>query len=142
MKAIDKQRGLSSVGWLVVLGVIGFFLMLLFKLGPHYLSNSNVRATLKQVAVAHPLFHDMDAREIRSVLSSSLTINSVHGHSPKDFKVIKNSGKTLINHEYKRIIPMFANVEVVLTFRNQLNSENIEDCCEFLVEDEKKPKKP
>jgi hypothetical protein len=140
MKLMKSQRGLSSLGWLLILSVAGFFLLLATKLGPHYLTNMGIRSAMKSMAQNNPLLDDMENAEIRSKLSSSLTINSVRGHPIKEFKIVRLKDRVLINHEYETRIHILGNVEAVLSFKNQVDSSNLEECCKWLVENEKKPK--
>lgn len=140
MKLIGSQRGLSSVGWLLILSIAGFFLLLTTKIGPYYLTNMGIRSAMKSMAQNNPLLADMENSEIRSKLSSSLTINSVRGHAVRDFKIVRLKDRVLINHEYEARVHILGNVEAVMSFKNQVDSTNLEQCCKWLVENEKQSK--
>ncbi len=134
MKALHSQLGMSTSSMILVIGLAGFFLTLLFKIGPAYLDNMGVRSAMKSMIVNYPEIHEMDKDRIHSQLSNYFTINNVRDHSVKDIKILRTSERTLLNHEYEKRISLFLNIDVVLSFRNQMDSSNLDACCKFLVE--------
>ena len=137
MKTSNRQRGMSSIGWLVLLSVIGFFLLLLFKIGPLYMANMNICASLRSMAQKNPDLTAMSNREIRSDLSTFMTINSV-GLSLDNFNIVRQDERVLVNNVYEARVHILYNIDAVVSFKNQLNSEDIEHCCKYLIENEKK----
>ncbi len=136
MTKLHKQRGLSTAGWLLAVGLAGFFLTLLFKMGPAYLNNMGVRSAMKSMVKNNSDFHNMERDEIYKQLDSYFTINGVRDHRAKDMKIVRTQERTLINHEYETRVPVFLNVDVVMKFRNQVDSTNLDACCAYLVETE------
>lgn len=139
MQGANKQRGMALSSWMIVIALVGFFLTLVFKMGPAYLDNMGVRSALKSMASSSRDLHDLDKDEIYKQISNYFTINGVRNVRPKDLKIVRKKGRTLINHEYETRIHIFLNIDVVMAFRNQVDSANIEACCKYLVEDERKP---
>lgn len=138
MKTPKSQLGMSTSNLILVIGLIGFFLTLLFKLGPAYLDNKGVRAAMKSMVTNYPEIHEMEKDRIHSQLSSYFTINGIRDINVKDIKIVRNAERTLLNHEYEKRIHLFLNIDVVLSFRNQMDSSNLEECCKFLVENVEK----
>lgn len=132
------QRGFSTSGWLLIAAIGGFFLTLFFKLGPAYLDNMSLRSAMKSMVTSHDDIHQMEKGEIYKSMGSYFTINNVRDHNVKELKIIRMKDKTLINHEYEKRIPVMLNVDAVLKFRNQVDSSNIEACCEYLIEKSEK----
>ncbi len=135
MKLQNIQKGMGSLSLFVTLGVAGFFLLLFFKIGPSYLDDWYVKQALVGLAKGGEDINEMEKGEIRSSLSSFMMINNVRNVGVKEFDIVRKKDRTLVNLEYQHTIPMFSNVEVLLTFRHQLDSAAPEECCEFLVED-------
>ena len=50
MRALTRQRGMTGIGWLIVLGLIGFFALLTLKMVPSYLEYYKIVATLDSIA--------------------------------------------------------------------------------------------
>ncbi|WP_075185742.1 DUF4845 domain-containing protein [Teredinibacter haidensis] len=136
MKLIHAQAGIGSIGWLLVITVAGFFLLCLFRLGPHYLDKFTIDGALKSLAEQEVNLGDMEKRTIYRKLDSFMMINNVRGEEGKSFKIIRKKDKLLINNIYEKRIHMFSNIDVVLTFKSQLDTSNPEECCEYLIETE------
>lgn len=128
MKTLKRQRGLSSLGWLFVISVAGFALLCGFKLGPVYLDNNFVRGALQSLAKEGEV-GSMSNGEIRSKLSKLFTINNIRGDVTKKVKVERKKDRVLVSINYEERIPLIYNIDVVLTFENQLDSSRPGECC-------------
>jgi hypothetical protein len=110
-------------------------------MGPVYLDNMGIRSAMKSLAESNPDIATMSKGEIYSQLSNYFVINNIRDKSIRDMQVIKQKERTLINDEYEKRVPLFLNIDVVMSFRNQIDSSNIEACCKFLVEHDSKQEK-
>ncbi|MFT6386641.1 MAG: hypothetical protein ACJAUP_000009 [Cellvibrionaceae bacterium] len=128
MNSIKKQKGLSGIGWLFVISVLGFSLLLVSKLGPHYLDNRFVVSTLQTLA-DDPEFPRMAPSEIRSKLYKIFTLNNIRGTAVGALEVVKNSKSTLVTINYEERISLMHNIDVVLTFNSLLDSARPGECC-------------
>lgn len=137
-KTLHKQRGLGSIGWLFMLSAGAFLLMCFFKLGPAYLDDLTMVDALKSLGERNPNLQEMEKSTIYSQLDKYLVLNNVRDTSAKKaFKITREQGKILVDNVYERRIPLFANIEVVLTFKHQLDSSNPSACCEYLIDTRK-----
>ena len=137
MVSFSKQKGMGSLGWLVVLSVAGFFLLCFFRLGPSYLNNRYVVAALKSLA-DEPELHELSKSEILSKLRGFSAVNGLRGEEANSFSVVRMANRTLVNSVYEQRVHIFHNIDVVMTFKNQLDSSDVESCCVYLIEDESK----
>lgn len=128
MYSLQKQKGLSALGWLFVITVFGFSILVVSKLAPYYLDNRFAVATLKGLA-DDPEFPSMSTTEIRTKLAKTFTINNIRGKARDSVKVAKNNKSTIVKIEYEERIHLLQNVDVVLTFNNFLDSAKPGDCC-------------
>ncbi|MFT6791945.1 MAG: hypothetical protein ACJA04_001159 [Cellvibrionaceae bacterium] len=131
MKTLTSQRGLSSIGWLVVIFLFGFSVLIFSKLVPHYLDDRYVIATLKTLA-EDPTFPSMTVNEVKDKLRKIFVINGIRGKPVKSTKVTRISTGTLITTEYEERFNLFYNIDIVLVFKHQLDSANPNLCCESL----------
>ena len=141
MRIRHKQQGLSSLGWLVVIAVFGFCLTSLFKLGPHYLEHYYVQTALKTLAKQYPDFQSQKNAEIKNVLTRFMDMNNVRDPQAREFDIVKLDGRKLVNSNYEIRVPFMGNVDVVLNFKSQLNSEHPEQCCKYTIDVGEKAKK-
>ncbi|WP_370981500.1 DUF4845 domain-containing protein [Agaribacterium sp. ZY112] len=135
------QRGMSTSGLILVVALVGFFLTLVFKMGPAYLDNMGVRSAMNSMLSNNPNIHEMSKDKIRAQLASFFSINGVRDHSPKDMEIVRSKDKTLVNHIYETRVPIFLNIDVVMSFKNQIDSSNPQACCEYLIDEEGNPLK-
>jgi len=131
MKTLVGQRGLSSIGWLCVLGIAAFCLTCFFKLGPVYLDDYFVDGALLSLS-KRPGVKTMTPQEIKSTINKEFTINNVRGTPTKSVVVKKTPKKILVTIEYEERIKLFFNVDVVLSFSHMLDTTKPELCCKFV----------
>ena len=110
-----KQSGLSLVGFLVVLAVVGFAAYVGMKLFPMYQEYYAVRSAAKSLA-NEPGVGDMDPSKIESLFFKRLYINYSENVKPENVKIERmDSGwKMKVNYEVRR--PLVGNLDVVGRF--------------------------
>ena len=132
---INKQTGMATSSLILLLVALGLCLHIAFKMVPVYLSNMTVQGSLKSVAMSTPDLHAMRKSEIASKIRKNFSVNSVRDLDVGDaIQVIKLKDKTLINSIYEVRVPLFLNIDVVMKFRNQVDSSNLEGCCKYLID--------
>ena len=137
-QTLSKQRGLGSIGWLFMLSSGAFLLTCFFKLGPAYLDDLTMIDALKTLGERNPNLHEMEKSTLRSQLDKYLLLNNVRDTTAKKaFKMTREQDRMLVDNIYERRIPFFANIDVVLTFKHQLDSSNPSACCKYLVDTSK-----
>lgn len=115
-----RQRGMSSLSLLAVLGLVGFFLLALFRVGPLYLDNYFVGAAM--ASMQDEKFHEMDDAEIRKKLFSYFIINNVRDIDRSTVKIERLNNDTLIKVDYEKRVEFLGNLDVVAKFENHLHS--------------------
>lgn len=132
MKTRHSQRGLSSIAWLLVILVAGFFLTCAFKLVPAYADNIYIQDGLKSLSDFEKTdrgYAGMSNGDIKTHLSSYFSINNVRNEAIKNIDVERKSDKILVNINYDVRVPMFYNIDVVMSFTNQFDSNRPAECC-------------
>lgn len=130
----NSQLGMGMAGWLVVILLIGLTASQVFKLAPSYIDNYTIRSELKKLALAPGGVESLSQQEIRSTINNSFLVNGIRGDIPKALDVKKVDGRTIININYEKRINMFYNLDVVMTFNNQLDSKFPNKCCDPIGE--------
>ncbi len=110
-----KQSGLSLVGFLVVLAVVGFAAYVGMKLFPMYQEYYSVTTAMKGLA-SEPGVADMDPAKVQDLFFRRLYINYSENVKPKDVKFERTDGgwKMRVNYEVRR--PLVGNLDVVGRF--------------------------
>ncbi|HAD10449.1 MAG TPA: DUF4845 domain-containing protein [Porticoccaceae bacterium] len=115
-----KQRGLSALGFLIVLAIGGFFLTALFKVGPMYLDNYFVQGAMN--TLADEKVHEMTDARIRRKIGDSFTINNVRDVDVKKVQIVREKTRTLVKLDYEKRVNFLGNLDVVVAFNNVYDS--------------------
>lgn len=121
MKTINlsasRQSGITLIGFLIVLIVIGFFGYMAMKLVPSYIEFMGVKKALNQIATSGTQGKSLD--EIRRELFFKMNFQYVDDAtiSPSDITIVRNRGDaSTLNVDYDKQVPFIANVDFLLHF--------------------------
>ncbi|EIK43978.1 hypothetical protein O59_003059 [Cellvibrio sp. BR] len=129
-KTIKRQRGLGMLQWALVIAVAGFFLLFAFKVVPLYAENRYVESALRSLETGGEKVEQMTDAEIKKKLSNFYLINNVRSEGPtKNIKIDRRSEDLLITIDYETRVPLFYNIDLVLSFQNHLDSSRPGQCC-------------
>lgn len=129
---VRSQSGISSLNLMIVLLVAGFFMMCAFKLVPAYAENMYVVDALKALGDGAKPVGQMSKKEIKSTLQRHYMLNNVRTEGPNNIDVERTRDGLLvnINYEVRTTLIDAINLDVVVSFENQLDSTDIDSCCE------------
>ena len=119
---LSRQRGWTLWSLGLVLGLIVFFALLLFKLAPPYLDNQKIRKALNTVMQEQNV-EQLSRRAIVSRLGNILYIDFALDlvDIKKELKITKNNNILKLAIDYEVVVPMVYNISALLTF-----SEHVE----------------
>ncbi|MEZ5541665.1 MAG: DUF4845 domain-containing protein [Pseudomonadota bacterium] len=108
---------MTGIGWLIVLGLIGFFVLITLKMVPSYLEYYKIVSTLESLEEESGF---SSPAEIRDLLGRRFDISYVNVILPKDVS-IKSSGQNyIVRAQYDAVEHLFGNVAVVMSFDKQV----------------------
>lgn len=129
-KLIKHQRGLGMLQWALVIAIAGFFVLFAFKVIPLYAENRYVESALRSLEAGGEKLEQMTDAEIAKKLNNFYMINNVRSEGPtKNIKVERESEKALVTVDYETRVPLFWNIDLVLSFENHLDSTRPGQCC-------------
>ncbi len=129
MYSINRQKGLSISGWLLILLVGSFFMLCAFRMAPAYLDNSYIQDGLLSFSETEKKIDEMSDNDFRRHMADYMLMNNVRSLSPKQLKVHRDRDRILLNFDYEIRVPIVYNIDVVMTFKNQWDSSRPFDCC-------------
>lgn len=130
LKSIKHQRGLGMLQWALVIAIAGFFILFAFKVIPLYAENRYVESALRSLENGGEKLEQMTDAEISKKLNNFYMINNVRSEGPtKNIKVVRESEKALVTVDYETRVPLFYNIDLVLSFQNHLDSTRPGQCC-------------
>ncbi len=130
METAKLQRGLSMPVLILILALVGFFLMVAFKVVPVYVENRYIVAALNTLGEDAQQLPSMTTREIKSKLQRIYTVNNIRSEGSKQIEVDKQSDKVLVRVAYETRVPLFLNIDLVMSFENELDSSQPDRCCD------------
>jgi Tfp pilus assembly protein FimT len=117
MKTLRQQRGLTFISLLIIIALIAFFALIIMKVGPLYIENASVNASLENV-VGLPDIGKEGKRAIRNRIQRQLDVDDVKSFNSKDAKIVKSKEKQvwLVTAEYEARTILFKNLGVFIDF--------------------------
>jgi len=119
MNRWHHQKGMTAIGWLLVLGLIAFFTLITLRLVPAYMEFGKVTSVLESLK-DEPGITGKTRSEIIRMVSKRFDVNDVYNVDPKLVEVKKDKGVLKVSINYERREHLFANVDVVTTFDKQV----------------------
>lgn len=117
---INRQGGLTLLGFLFALLVIGLCLTVAFRLGPLYLDNYTVAESFQ--ALGDDDVRTLSDQGIRQKLYKNFVVNNVDDIDLKAVKIERTAEKILISLNYERRVQLLGNVDAVVKFQNLYDS--------------------
>ncbi len=110
----QTQQGMTMIGWLVLLALIGFLTLIALRLIPGYMEFYTILSSVESVhSQATP---ETTAAGIRSDLSKRFAVNDIESIKPSDLIVKRQDGVLTIHILYEFRTPMMGNVDAVIVF--------------------------
>ncbi len=110
-----KQRGLTFISLVFVLGLIAFFTLLVLKIAPIYFNHSKVVNALKAVEESTDIA-SQSRSQILTSLDKRFNMNYVEHVTKDDITVIAQPGYVKIDIDYERVEPIMGNLSVLVEF--------------------------
>lgn len=119
MKLVKTQRGMTLIGWVLVLGLIGYFVLMAMRLVPGYLEYMTVSKTIESLKSENGIT-SMPVPEIRKLIQKRFDVNDVTSITPKDVQITRKQGRLVIGTDYEVRKPMFGNIDIVTRFNKHV----------------------
>lgn len=110
------QQGMTFLSLVVVIVIGSFFAVLAMKLVPSYIEYFTVKKALTRLA-HDPEFKNMSKSQILEAFNKTTTIDNITSIDGRDLSFLRDeSGKTVVSVDYQVVVPLVANVSVLLDF--------------------------
>lgn len=119
MQTLKTQRGMTAIGWIIVLGLIAFFVLLALRLTPGYLEYFSVASSIESLE-NEPGITEKTPPEIRSLIDKRFQVNDVKTVTGKNVKIENKGGRLTISVEYEIRVPVMGNVDAVSKFNKSV----------------------
>jgi Domain of unknown function (DUF4845) len=116
MSMRSKQRGITFIGWILLLTPLAVCAYAGIRVAPIYLNYMKVARTLEQVKSEMKGGGTTDQAAVRTALEKHLNIESVDFPDIKDLKITRDGKSWVVNAAYDDQAPLFANIFILISF--------------------------
>lgn len=115
MNLRHSQSGISILGVIALLIVLGFFAMCAIRMAPPYFEYLSVKAIIEEV-VLDPEMEGASIGTIRRKISNVYNTNQIYETDAKSIEIYRKEGKTIIDAGYEVRIPLVWRIDGVMRF--------------------------
>ncbi|MES2823103.1 MAG: DUF4845 domain-containing protein [Pseudomonadota bacterium] len=129
MNSLQKQHGMGLINLVLVVLICGFCGTFAFKVVPMYAENRYIVAGLKSLVEPGMNFEQMSDAEINKKMNNFYMVNNVRSQDGKKIDISRSSNRLVVKVDYEARSNLFANIDVVMSFKNHLDSARPNECC-------------
>ena len=120
MQSRSRQKGMTTLGFLILVVFIGLFAFAAIRLTPVYLNY------MKVVGVLEGIQQEFDGQnptraDIRTSINRRFDVESISVLEKRDVKVSADSGGFIVQAQYDHTTPYIANVYFTVRFDTKVN---------------------
>lgn len=115
MKTLKRQQGMTGIGWLIVLGLIAFFVFIGLRLFPIYAENFSVVTSLKSLK-NEPQVTSKSKAEVLRLITNRFDINDVKNAGRKDITIATRGGVLNVSVKYSVKTKLFGPLSLIAEF--------------------------
>ena len=119
MHSLNRQKGMTAIGWLIVLALIGFFVLLALRMVPAYMEDYKVVSTLESLE-EETGWTDVSPQAIRRLLERRFDISYVQSITPRQVSIKPVGAYYNVSAKYSAREHLVGNVSVVMEFHKQV----------------------
>lgn len=119
MTARDRQTGMSILGMLCILLMLGFFAMCIIRMAPPYFEYLSVRDIVERIAMETDPVNE-SASDVRRKIANVFNTNQIYKLKPQEVEIYVKEGKTYIDANYEVRLPVMWRIDSVMMFDDLL----------------------
>lgn len=113
------QSGMSVLGILAILLMLGFFAMNIIRMVPPFLEYLSVKDIIARIAM-DPDSGNSSNSDIRRKIANIFNTNQIYLLDPNEVEIFSKGGKTYIDANYEVRLPVMWKIDSVLKFDDLL----------------------
>ncbi len=119
MKAIKKTSGMTLLGFIFMMMIVGLFAYAGFKLVPAYLEFSSVKDSMKTLK-AQWGGRGSSPAQIKRDLDKIFYTSYVESVKPQHIKITRGNGGYVVTVKYDKREPFIGNLDFLMHFQHQV----------------------
>ena len=119
-----SQRGVTLIGWIILLVPVAIVVFALIRLTPIYLNYMSVVKFMNQVASENKDGGaTVTAQSLRNSLEKHFNVGYIEHPDVKDIDIHREGGHWVMISDYEDIAPMFGNISLLAQFHKEVQLE-------------------
>ncbi|MGR9073797.1 MAG: DUF4845 domain-containing protein [Gammaproteobacteria bacterium] len=114
-----RERGYTLITLVFIFAILGFFVLLIMKIGPIYIDHSKVTNSLAALKQMEGI-ESYSRREVLNALDKRFNLNYVDFIDKSEIKVIKHGDYLKVQIEYEVIKNIMGNLSVLVEFDDSI----------------------
>lgn len=111
-----RQRGVTFLGWLILLVPVAILLYAGIRLSPVYLNYLKVARSIEQTSQQLKDEDPLTPQTIRNTLQKHFDIESVDYPTVRDMDIRRDGQSWILQVQYDDVAPLFENVSLLVRF--------------------------
>jgi hypothetical protein len=116
--AMNKQKGMTTIGWIIMIAFIGFNGLVAINVAPVYFTDSNVKSLWRSLETDTTLI-GLSPKKLRQSISKRLRVNNVYDIKKDDIKIKKSKGFHIVSLEYEPRGKIVGSLDYIITFKHE-----------------------
>ncbi|MDZ7663128.1 DUF4845 domain-containing protein [Thiohalophilus sp.] len=118
MNSIGHQKGVSALGWILILALITFFSLVALKLAPLYINSLTVSSILSDIE-KEPSMGDKTPAEILETLNKRLSVNMIKYIRRDEIYIENTKDNIILELDYEVREDFVGNIDIVVSFNKR-----------------------
>ena len=115
----NRQKGMTMIGWMFVIGIAVFFVLIGVKMVPTYMENYSIKQVLANMEQDRTV-RKMTPKQMQDTFFKRIKINSVYEFDRKWITLKKEKNGTRFSVDYEIRKPVAGNVAIVMAFSDSV----------------------
>jgi hypothetical protein len=112
-----RQRGVTMIGWILLLTPVAIVVYAGIRVGPEYLNYYKVIQALKSTAVQLKTEEALSPGGIRTAIERRFDTGYVDEPKATDIEIVKGETGWQMTADYEKAVPMFGNLFLLMEFK-------------------------
>jgi hypothetical protein len=114
-----SQRGVTFIGWILLLIPIAILVFAVIRLTPIYMNYMSVAKSLSQLA-SESKGESVSADGLRNSLGKHFQVGYVDKPDVKDIDIHREGSHWAVVADYEEVAPLFGNISLLVEFHKQV----------------------
>jgi len=114
------QSGMTGLGWVIVLGMLGVFVMVTIRMVPVVMEGMTIKKHVESLKKV-PLITKKTKAEIRALIQKRLDVDDISSIKRDNIKIERKPGRLIVTIEYEIRKPLIGRYDIVAKHKNSVD---------------------